>query len=52
MNFYCDYIVGSTQLIAIFYALTAGRKGTKMIAFDAEQLFALNNLNQVLVAGC
>ena len=51
VNFYGDYIAGSTRLTAPIYALTAGRKSTEKVVLDAEELIAFNSLKQALVAG-
>ena len=51
VNFYGDYIAGSTRLTAPLYALTAGRRGTKKVVLDAEELVLFNSLKQALVAG-
>ena len=49
MNFYSDYIAGSTRLTARLYALTAGPKGTEKVVLDAEELVAFNCLKQAFV---
>ena len=51
VNFYGDYIAGSTRQTAPLYALTAGRKGTEKVVLDAEELAVFNSLKQALVAG-